>query len=101
MAEIEAVIRTLFDRNEFLQAVHTAQDPVDSAESFVARHARVVGMARHPNFVFLRHGDNALQEISDALPRLILTDRASFGERRILLGTCVNERAALIAAAAD
>src|SRR6185436_16888700 len=53
------------------------------AESGV-RDAGVVGMTREPHLEFLGDGNDALEEVRDALPGEIRGDMPGVGERRIL-----------------
>src|ERR1039457_5303772 len=60
----------------------------------------IVGVASHPDFVFLGDRDDPLQEIRDALPGGFRADQPGFGERRVLRRFLVDERAVMRAAAA-
>jgi len=57
-------------------------------------------MTRHADLVFFGHRDDPLQEIRNALPGGLFTDRAGFGERRILRRFLIHKSAVVRAAAA-
>src|SRR5262249_8782956 len=100
LAEIQTVIFAGDDVEELLEAIRAAQNAVNASEAFVARHAGVVRMARHADLVFLSYRDYAFQEIGDALPGYLFGHWSGLGERRVLLGFRIDERAVARAAAA-
>src|SRR5260370_27603589 len=94
------MIGTRVDFDEALQPIYATQYRLHSAKAFVARHSRIVWMAGHAHFVFLRHGNHTIQKVSDALPISIIIHRPGFREWRILAGLIVYEGAVAGAAAA-
>ena len=58
-------------------------------------------MTGEADLVFLRHGNDALEEIRDPFPVDLVVDRPGGGQRRILLRLGVDERAVAGTAAAD
>ena len=99
LAEVQAVIRTLGDRDEPLQPIDRSEHRLDAAPAAPARHSRVLRVARQPYFVFARDRNHALEEVRDSLPIRVGVDAARQGERRFLLCVGVDEGAVPGAAA--
>ena len=76
------MIGALLDGDESLQPIHGAQHADQSLVAF-GRHARIVGMARHPNLILIGNGNHSLEEIGDSLPEHVGVHASSLGERRI------------------
>src|SRR5690348_17472359 len=75
LAEIQAMIRTLLNRDESLQAIHRTENAINSLIPF-GWHAGILRVARHANLVFVRHRNHAIQEVCDALPKHVRVDRS-------------------------
>src|SRR5438128_8642489 len=59
---------------------------MNSAKTFIARHAGIVRMASQFHLVFFRYRNHALEEVCDALPILTGLDRSSLSQRWFLSG---------------
>ena len=73
------MVGLLLDGDEVLQSVDGAEDAVDAFVAF-GRDAGVLGMAGHADFVLVGDGDDAVEEIGDALPEGVGVDVAGPGE---------------------
>ena len=82
LAKVQTMIGALLDGDESLQPIHGAQHADQSLVAF-GRHARIVGMARHPNLVLIGNGNHSLEEIGDSLPEHGGVHAPGLGERRI------------------
>src|SRR5215471_3685517 len=83
-----------------LQSAYAAQYGVHPAVALGGWHPGVVRMAGHAYFVFLRHGNDAIEKVSDALPVRIFADRSGLREWRILPSIVINKSAVPAAATA-
>src|SRR5689334_21033323 len=99
LTEVEAVIRALADADEAFQAVNRAEHGFDAAESFARRHRGILRMTREAHLVFLRDGDDAIEEVRDALPVHVRGHRPRGRRRGLLRRLIVDERAVSRAAA--
>src|SRR5207249_12113585 len=64
------LFRSRHDLDETLESVHVAEHGLNTAKTFIARHTRIVRMAGQFHLIFFRHGNDAFEEVCDALPIL-------------------------------
>src|SRR5262249_23313045 len=95
LAEVQPVIRALFDGHELLETINRTEHGFDSPETTAARHSGVLRMAGQPHLVFFGYQDNALKEVGNTLPVFVRIDGSGLSQRRILLCFFVDERAVL------
>ena len=74
------------DFDKTLESVHVTEHGMNSAKTFIARHAGIVWMASQFHLVFFRYRNDALEEVCDALPVLIGLDRPGLSQRWLLPG---------------
>ena len=73
------MIWAFLDRDEFLEAINRTEHGIHTLIARDRRHARIMGMARQPDFVLVRDRDDAFQKIRDPLPINIRSDASGAG----------------------
>src|SRR5580700_8434808 len=95
LAEVKPMVNAFLNGDEFLEPVDSAQHPGYALIPF-RRHARILRMAGHSNFVLSGHRNHTVEKIRNALPKGVRIHVASpcKGRCRMSLGEipCVVHR---------
>ena len=81
LAEVKPMVNAFLNGDEFLEPVDSAQHPGYALIPF-RRHARILRMAGHSNFVLSGHRNHTVEKIRNALPEGVGVHSPSPGERR-------------------